>query len=85
LVIGIVSGVKHCDAPGANRSSSKPMLSEILAQKINDCLADVVDADDRCDVLDAMHQILELLWDTPRLRQDLKLRRRVNEALDAII
>jgi hypothetical protein len=61
------------------------MLSEILAQKINDCLADVVDADDRCDVLDAMHQILELLWDTPRLRQDLKLRRRVNEALDAII
>jgi hypothetical protein len=28
------------------------MFSEILAQKINDCLADVVGADDRCGVLD---------------------------------
>src|SRR5262245_32465942 len=68
---------------GSNTSGNRSritMLNEDLArtlsEKLNDCLAEVVDADDRYNLQDVMHQILEILCHAPQLRQDPKVRKR---------
>jgi hypothetical protein len=48
----------------------------------HECLAEVEDADERRDVRKVMHQIMEFIWDTPQLRQDSKVRKRVLDTLD---